>query len=179
MKNLYLTLIKRIYLIRRLDSIFCLISLVISAILVFKLSDNLAINTSSLTFFPLTYLFLELLLLFSYKRIKKLRKSNQLDYFRINRKRLIVLNLNDKSKLKIGNLRYFLSLYPVYFDVKLLITSKLMGLIIAIMLLVSILVNTNSGYSLILLILASALIFIKPENEAPRKLSDKYLKKFS
>lgn len=179
MKNLFLTLIKQIYLVRRLDSIFCLISLAISILLVFKLANGLEDKALWLTFFPLIYLFLELLLLFSYKKIKELKDSNQLDYFRINRKRLIVLNLNDKSKLRIGNLRYFLSLYPIYFEAKLLIISKLMGLIVAIMLLISILVNTSSDYSLILLLLASALIFIKPENEAPQKLSEKYLKKFS
>jgi hypothetical protein len=119
--------------------------------------------------FPVLYLFNEAFLLFLYQKIKTMTKKNEIDYFKINRDRLIIPKIKTRSKTVVGNLTHFLNFFPYFADLKILIIYKLIGLNIALLVLISILYENLGLASLIMVGLAGLLMAIKLESNQTEK----------
>lgn len=163
-------MVQKVYLIRRLDSLLGGISYLICGLLIgpFELfSDS---QRPFLLLFPILYFLLELLLLYVYKELQRLKENKQLNYFRVNRYRSIIMNNHHERDTQIGNLVGFWSFSKIYIDSRDLIKSKTLGLIAGISGIIIIFMEAK-GYALILLVLIFILLAIKMEAEGAIKES--------
>jgi hypothetical protein len=166
MKKLLLSVIRKIYLIRRLDSLLCAISYIISAIVTCSaFSKNPLSYNYWLLVFPSLYLITEIILLFIYKKIKLLKKTNRIDYFLINRKSPIVIKEPNHLGISIGNLAGFWSFSYIFIDVESLINSRITGIVIALLMAISILISGQDSLDLLLLLFIGFLLAIKMGSE--------------
>lgn len=173
MKNTLILLLRSLYLIRRLDSLFCVISFAIAAIVVVGQEFVPLLGKNRwFIIFPVLYLFNEALLLFLYHKIKTMTKKNEIDYFKVNRNRLIIPRIKAQRRIVVGNLTHFLNFFPYFADLKILIIYKLIGLNIALLFLMSLLYANLGLASLIMIGLAGLLMAIKLEtNKTEKKLT--------
>lgn len=164
MKKWFLLTVRNVYLIRRLDSLFGGATYVICALLIgpFELFD--ASHRSFLLLFPISYLALELLLLYLYRELQTINKGSQLDYFKINRYQSIIINFPNEQEVCVGNLVGFWSFTKVYRNCKTLMDSKILGLIVSICGIFIIYMEAK-GVALVLLVLIFILLAIKSVSE--------------
>lgn len=169
MKKAIIALIKRLYLIRRIDSLLCSISFVIAAIMACQEICPGLNQKKWLVIFPVLYLFSEALLLFLYQKIKSMIKKNEIDYFKINRNRPIIPKSGMEGKIIVGNLTTFFSFLPNFTELRKLVVYKLIGLLISVLIIASISFSDLGLISLILVIFAGFFMAIKMETDEPEK----------
>lgn len=162
MKKSFTKLMRRLYLIRRIDALLGFATLFIGLVLSIKhLEPGVPINFS-LILIPILYLANELIMFFIYKKAKKLATSNQLDYFFLNRKQKIACQIN-QSDLLIGNLN-FIDYKPQLVSAKSLILAKVWGMSIAVLIILQFLTMANF-FSIFFFALAILVFLIKKIDE--------------
>ena len=129
MERSFTKLMKSLYPIRKIDSLLCIATLIVSAYMASGELHTLIISIW-LIMIPILYLISELILLFIYKKSQKLDKRFKLDYSLVNQDKRITLKTN-YSQLLIGNV-HILDSSPKLIPVKSLITAKVLGVIISL-----------------------------------------------
>ncbi len=158
MEKLFILTMRKLFLIRRLDSLLCALTLILSAFIMLftayyeELSVFLMLSVESLyylTAVPALYLLAEVFLLILYSQVMKKEQREKLDRFRINRYRKIILDNQyhsqpDSSSTLIGNPSSFLSFKKCFLDVETLIKSRLAGIVMALLNIILIIAATLS-----------------------------------
>lgn len=172
--KLFLVLLKRLYLIRWINSALCFLSILTSIFLTAlaayyeELSSLFLVPINFLWWLliiPVLYLTTEIALLSIYRLAKKLDRTNNLPYDQINKNGIIIFESEVKLSPEydmtiIGNPACFFDTRINYLDTKTLIKSRAPGITIGLLVCFSIVMNiflkdiaTISNFALILLVL--------------------------
>ncbi|MDD3778256.1 MAG: hypothetical protein PHH52_02645 [Patescibacteria group bacterium] len=164
MEKIFIALIQRVYLIKRINSLLCTISFFLIVILISQNPGSIQKSNYWLRSMLGLLLLSELILLTIYTRISFLNKRKRLNIFPINSRGLIICTWAEIGKIKLGNLG-LLDRNPIFKDLSCLIWSRFWGISAALLMITSVLLDTKATSSFIFFLAINLMLALKREKE--------------